>query len=352
MSGKVRVGFIGAGWWATANHMPLLAGREDVEMAAVCRLGAGELDQVRQRFSFGFATEDYRELLRQPLDAVVVTTPHTRHVEHTRAALEAGLHVMVEKPMATRASEAREVAALARARGRHVLVPYGWNYKPFVEEAARLVRAPGIGAIEYVVCQMGSPTGDLFFGGGRDLQGEGLFPPEPATWSDPIVAGGGYGQGQLTHALGLLFFLAGSDLRAREVFALMSQPGAAVDIYDALSVRFDGGAIGSIGGTARVPAERTFQLEVRLFGTEGIALVDVERERVEVHRFDGQHVVLSIPAGAGAYECTAPVHRFIDLVKGEPVANNSDADLALRTVEVLDAAYRSAASGRLEAVTA
>jgi predicted dehydrogenase len=350
MATKVRVGFIGAGWWATANHMPVLARRDDVEMAAVCRLGAAELEQVRRRFGFGFATEDYRELLRQPLDAVVVTTPHTRHYEHTRAALEAGLHVMVEKPMAIRAAEARELAHLARARGRHVLVPYGWNYKPFVEAAARQIRELGIGEIEYVVCQMGSPTGDLFFGGGRDLQGEGLFAPDPATWSDPVVAGGGYGQGQLTHALGLLFFLAGPALQAGEVFAMMSSPGAQVDIYDALSVRFTNGAIGSVGGTARVPTDRTFQLEVRLFGREGIALVDVERERAEVHRFDGRRVAPAIPAGAGAYECIAPVHRFIELVKGEPVANNSDATIALRTVEVLDAAYRSAASGRIEPV--
>lgn len=350
MGAKVRVGFIGAGWWATANHMPILAGRDDVELAAVCRLGAAELEQVRQRFGFPFATEDYRALLRQPLDAVVVTTPHTRHHEHTRAALEAGLHVMVEKPMSTRAADARDLAELARARGRHVLVPYGWNYKPFVEEAARLVRELGIGPIEYVVCQMGSPTGDLFFGGGRDLQGEGLFAPDPATWSDPIVAGGGYGQGQLTHALGLLFFLAGPELRAGEVFAMMSSPNARVDIYDALSVRFANGAIGSLGGTARVPADRTFQVEVRLFGREGIALVDVERERAEIQRFDGRKEVLTIPAGAGAYECVEPVNRFIELVKGQPVANNSDADVALRTVEVLDAAYRSAVSGRIESV--
>ena len=40
---KVRLGFLGAGWWATANHMPLLATRDDVEFVGVCRLGAGEL---------------------------------------------------------------------------------------------------------------------------------------------------------------------------------------------------------------------------------------------------------------------------------------------------------------------
>jgi predicted dehydrogenase len=351
MSAKTRVGFIGAGWWATSNHMPILAGRDDVEMAAVCRLGAAELAQVKERFGFAFATEDYRELLRQPLDAVVIASPHTLHAEHARAALEAGLHVMVEKPPATRAADARELERLARERQRHFLVPYGWNYKPFVEEAARLIREIGIGEIQYVVCQMGSPTGDLFFGGGQDLQGEGLFPPDPATWGDPVVAGGGYGQGQLTHALGLLFFLAGDELRAQEVFAMMSAPGARVDIYDALSVRFANGAIGSIGGSGRVPAYRRFQVDVRLFGSEGMALVDVERERVEIHRHDRRaEAMLAIPDGAGDYECVAPVHRFVELVQGRPVANNSHAGIARRTVETLDAAYRSVVDGRAASV--
>src|SRR5260221_444944 len=100
MAKKARLGFIGAGWWATANHMPLLAQREDVELAAVCRLGQAELKQVQEKFGFAFATENAEELVAQPgLDAVVVTSPHTLHYQHARLALERGLHVMCEKPM-------------------------------------------------------------------------------------------------------------------------------------------------------------------------------------------------------------------------------------------------------------
>src|SRR5262249_14919048 len=103
---KVRLGFIGAGWWATANYIPLLAARTDVELAAVCRLGCDELRQVKERFGFPFATQDATELVRQPLDAVIVPSPHTLHHEHARLALERGLHVMVDKPMCTRGDHA------------------------------------------------------------------------------------------------------------------------------------------------------------------------------------------------------------------------------------------------------
>jgi predicted dehydrogenase len=66
MTRKARLGFLGAGWWATANHMPLLAARDDVELTAVCRLGKDELRQVQDRFGFRIATEDAAELVNTP----------------------------------------------------------------------------------------------------------------------------------------------------------------------------------------------------------------------------------------------------------------------------------------------
>ena len=129
---KARLGFIGAGWWATSNHMPVFAAREDVELVGVCRLGKEELRQVQEAFGFGYATEDYHDLLDKcELDGVVVASPHTLHHEHARAALEKGLHVMCEKPLTTRAEHARELVQLADGKGVQLLVPYGWHHKPF-----------------------------------------------------------------------------------------------------------------------------------------------------------------------------------------------------------------------------
>jgi predicted dehydrogenase len=350
MAERVRLGFIGAGWWATANHLPRLAAREDVELAAVCRLGRPQLEAVRRRFGFRFATEDYRELLEQPLDGVVVTSPHTLHYEHARAALQRGLHVMVEKPMALRGAEAWELVELARARRRHVLVPYGWNYTPFVEEARRRLADGAVGQIEHVLCHMASPIRGLLTGSdvGDVAGGGGLFAPEARTWADPAVAGGGYGHAQLTHATGLLFFL--TPLRAARVFAEMSAPGSAVELYDALAVRFHGGATGSVSGAGTVPPDNPFQVDVRLFGSEGMLLLDVERERLEVRRRDGRHLTLPVSPGAGAYTCEAPPHRFVELIRGLSDRNNSPAEVAARSVELLEAAYRSAESGRAETV--
>jgi predicted dehydrogenase len=353
---KVRVGFIGAGWWATANHIPILAARDDVELAAVCRLGATELRQVQHAFNFPFATEDAAELVAQPLDAVVVTSPHTLHYEHARLAIDRGLHVMIDKPMCTRAAHARELVGMAEARGVHVVVPYGWHYKSFVQTAKCLLDERAVGRIEFVMCHMASPIRELLAGrpfevrGNSGQAGGNLFNPDPATWADPKVAGGGYGHAQLSHSTGMLCWLTG--LRAEAVFARMTAPGAQVDLYDAISVRFAGGAVGTVSGAGTVPVSgmSSYQVDIRIFGSEGLLMIDLERARLELRRHDGMHRHVDVDSGAGAYDCSGPPHNFIDLIRGTTTNNYAPGEAAMRTVELLDAAYRSAASGQEETV--
>ena len=347
--GKIRLGFIGAGWWATSNHMPLLAARPDVEMAAVCRIGRAELDRVKSQFGFGFATEDYREMLDQPLDAVVVSTPHSFHYEHAKAALERGLHVLVEKPMTTRAAHARELATIARERRLHLMVPYGWNYKGFVERAHQVLATGAIGRVEFFTLQMASSLRALLTGKETTMAG-GLFDPDPKTWADPDIAGGGYAHAQLSHATGMLFYLL-PELQPVNAYALMSRPGGQVDLYDAITARFAGGVIGTIAGSGTIPNNRKFHLDLRIFGSEGMLLIDIERERLEVRRQDGKDWALPIDAGDGNYSCEGPPNRFIELITGASTSNQSSGEVGARSVALLDAAYRSAISGLPESIS-
>ena len=355
MSSKARLGFIGAGWWATSNHMPVLAARDDVDLVGVCRLGAEALQQVADKFGFGYTTEDYRALLADcELDGVVVASPHTLHYEHARAALEKGLHVMCEKPFTTRAAHARELVRLAREGDRHLVVPYGWHYKTFVQEAKNLLDQGLIGRIEYVLCHMASPIRTLLEGGQvavDDISGQSdpsLFQPDPSTWADPQIAGGGYGHAQVSHSAGMLFWLTG--LQPQSVYSLMSAPGARVDLYDALAVRFDDGVIGTVSGAGSVPTDRPFQVDLRIFGSQGMLLLDCERARMELRRHDGDHRLVELEPDAGAYECDGPPANFVDLILGQTQQNYAPGTAAMRSVEMLDAAYRSAQSGVEEQV--
>jgi predicted dehydrogenase len=343
MTHKVRIGLIGAGWWATANHLPLLAKREDVELVAVCRLGQDLLQTIKDQFGFAFATEDYRELLAQNLDGVVVSSPHYLHHEHARTALERGLHVMCEKPLTLRPEHAWGLANLAQAKGRHLLVPYGWHYKPFIQQAKRLLDEGAVGRVEYALCHMASPAKGFFAGGGREPSQwrATIAEPDPRTWQVK-ENGGGYGYGQVTHSSALLLWLTG--LRASSVAAHMTAPDSGVDLYDAAAVTFEGGAIGTISGAATLPDDDKFQVDLRIFGNRGVLLLDVERERLVIRRHDGHHVHIEVPPGEGAYSCEGPPNRFVDLIQGHG-RNDSPGEVAARSVELVDAMYRSAANG-------
>ncbi|WP_147915594.1 Gfo/Idh/MocA family protein [Ruania zhangjianzhongii] len=341
----VRLGAIGAGWWATSNHFPLFAARKDVELVGVCGRGPG-LEDIRAQFGFDFATEDADELLAADIDAVVISTPHDLHHPLAAQALDRGLHVLCEKPMTLRADQAWDLADRAERAGTVFLVPYGWNYKPFTVAAKQMLDGGRIGQIQYVLCHMASPTRGLF---GSDpthmlARWNSDTAPNPTTWSSP-EHGGGYAHGQVTHSSALLFWLTG--LRAATVAGRVSNAGAAVDLFDAGVVRFDNGALGTLSGAATLADGDRYQVDIRLFGTEGVLMIDAERERVSLSRYDGQREDIPIAPEEGDYECLVPPARFIDLITGASQENNSDAAVAARSVELIDALLRSsAAEGR------
>ncbi|MEK6239448.1 MAG: hypothetical protein N2C14_32420, partial [Planctomycetales bacterium] len=116
----------------------------------------------------------------------------------------------------------------------------------------------------------------------------------------------------------------------------------------AISARFVGGAIGTFSGAGNVPTDQGFQLDIRVFGSEGMLLLDCERARAELRRHDGAHRSAEVAEDAGGYECLGPPNNFADLIVGRDTVNWSPGEAAMRSVELLDAAYRSAVSGALE----
>ena len=343
---KARIGFIGIGWWATSNHIPVLKLRSDVELVCACGLDETVNKKVQHDFGFSETTTDYEELFDHELDGVVIASPHPWHGPHAIAALKAGCHVYVEKPFATKVEDAREIVRVANESGMQLVVSHGWHYRPLTKKAKALMREGLVGEVEHVVCHMASPGGRGLFSGETSDYAGSYMPIEVKTYSDPIVSEGGYGQGQLSHALGLLIWLTGLDPKA--VFAKMSQVGAAVDMYDAITATFQNGAIATISGAASLPDEARYQLDMRIFGSEGMLNFDIDRERVDLYRHDGEHRLLDVRRDEGAYLCDGPLHNFVELILGLDEANLSPGYCGLRAVELLDAAYRSSRSGQEE----
>lgn len=139
-----------------------------------------------------------------------------------------------------------------------------------------------------------------------------------------------------------MFWLTG--LRAQEVSARAIAPDSNVDMYDAATVIFEGGALGTISGAATLPPESKFQLDVRIFGSDGVLNLDIDRARLDVLRHAGDPIHVELPVDAGIYNCDGPPNRFVELIRGEGV-NHSPGEVGARSVELIDAMMRSSAAG-------
>jgi len=351
-SGRLRLGVIGAGAWAIAAHLPAFARRNDVEPLIVSRRDPALLERVRTDFGFAHASTDWRDVIDARPDLVAVTGPAALHAEQVRAALEAGAHVLCEKPFTVGPADAWALSRLADARGRNLMLCYAWNEMGIVEKARALLEEDGgVGEVEHVALEMATVVRELLARGATYLGRDDYSPPRAETWADPAISGGGYGQGQLTHGIGLLFRLVG--LRATQVAAFTSAPDdAPVELHDAIALRFEGGAIGTIGGASTPPG--TFgdrhQLTLRITGRRGVLALDLGAELVRRSRGPGDDVTLDLAADDVRWSFDRVVDRFVDLCAGRTDENRSPAALGARVVEVLDAAYRSANSGAIVTV--
>lgn len=346
---KPKAVIIGAGWWGVEVYLPAIQARSDLELVAVNRRDRAALDRIVAECGVPRGYTDVDEMLRtERPDAAVITSPHTAHYDHARAALEAGCHVLIDKPMTTSAGDARALVALAAETGRDILVPYGWNYKDFTTTASELIASGRIGEIRHVSCLMATHTYDLFGGEGLSEASDHMFQPQKSTWADPDNAGG-YGWGQLSHALGLLFRLV--DLAPREVYAMQTTSAAGVDLCDAAVLTFENGAKCALSGSALVPKHCSYQMDVRVYGSEGMLLIDMERTRMEMRRFDGRdEVILDLPSDAGAYMAIEPINRLAEVCNGTAARIEANGLVGQRAIEVLDAMYRSFVSGQAEGV--
>src|SRR6185295_16407542 len=219
------------------------------------------------------------------------------------------------------------------------VIPFGYNFTEMAQEAADVVRDGRLGELKHAALHMATPTANLFLSQTLTATQEHLLQPNPSTWANPGGAGG-FGWGQLSHALGLLFLLV--DDEATDVFTLMGSGQSGVDLQDAASVRFRSGATCSLSGTSALnPASRS-QLNLRLFGDRGHLNLDFEREQLVIHEAGAADPAVQHWRGAGTYTCGRPVQFLVDTCLGRPGRNLAPSIIGCRSTEVLDAMYRSA----------
>jgi predicted dehydrogenase len=351
--------------WRTVGHvfdLPLTP-----RMAAICGRDPAAVAAAAGRLGWPATETDWKRLIeRDDVDLVDVCTPGSSHAEISIAALEAGKHVLCEKPLANTVEEARAMAAAAaRAAAGGVRAMTGFNFRrvPAVALARELVAAGRLGAIRHVR--------------GAYLGSHLLDPEIPMMWRLQAEHAGSGALGDLgAHAVDLAQYLAGDRIAGvsglTETFVrerpLADGSGArgpvTVDDAALFIARFAGGALGSFEAT-RFATGHTEGLRVELNGElgsivwdlgdfNGLRLFDATEDpatqgfrRVQVTRADHPYAGAWWPDGHTiGYEHTF-THEVRDLVHAiadgrDPVPSFAD---GLQVQEVLDAVQRSAASG-------
>jgi predicted dehydrogenase len=346
VAGQVRIGLIGAGWWGTQYHIPSLLAYPKAELVGVADLDPAKREGVRRSYGIDAVFESHTDLIeRARPQGVIVAVQHAYHYQVARDALEAGVAVMLEKPMTLHAAEAWELVELARRKGVVLTVGYPSNYTSLARAAREAITGGEIGDIELSTSLYASMVLEFLRGNPEAYRTSFNFPvtaPSASTYSDPKVAGGGQGHLQVTHPAGILLWITG--LRVAEVFAFMEKKGLAVDLLDSISVRFEGNSLGTLASTGSISPDRPSGNEIRVYGSAGSVHLDLAQGVLAIHRAGLPSRSVEPEPGENLYPAHVTSRNLVDLLAGDE-ETCAPGELGARVVELLDAAYRSAESG-------
>lgn len=342
----IAIAVIGAGWWATYNHLPSLEDYKSIKRIIVVDKKQDRLKVIDKKFKVDAVYTSIKDLMEnENINGAIIATPHKLHFKHAVNFVTKGIPVLVEKPMTTSAEDAKMLVELAGKHSTDILIANGWNFTPYMQKARDKIRDGVIGNIQHVVAQMASPLADLF--NGEPMQGTEthIFRPKKSTWADPKNAGG-YGWGQLSHLLAALYYLIDED--PESVYASTQLSSAGVDYYDSAVLKTKQGTTISLSGASTMPKEKGYMMDIRIFGTEGVLAFDIERERMVIMRKNGQEFRSEMKPGDGNYPERTPIHCFLKLCKGNTIHNAADGTVGRRSVETIELMYKSAESGKVE----
>ncbi len=322
-----RVGLFGTGLMAR-YHLSTMVGRPDTEVVAVCEPSNAAWEIAATEFTTRDLPPppnepDWRRFLEHfgdQLDAVVIITPHALHYAQATACLEAGLDVLLEKPMVVDATEAEALIATRDRTGRLLVVAFPGSLSPQIRTSAAMLRSGELGAILTI---------DAVAWQDWDRQSRG-------TWrQDPAMSGGGFLFDTGAHMLNTVADLVGEEVT--EVAAWLENDGAPVDLRGVVIGRIASGALITMNACGR--AIPSLGSDIRVFCEGATLRTGIWGERLELQRA-GEDVLsaVEVPASAGVWE------QFLDVRAGRLV-NPSPPEVGLRMAHLWDAIRASAAAG-------
>jgi len=265
---KVRIAVIGLGW-VGEKHCEALAGLPHVELCALCTRTESRLKALAKTFGVRKTYTDYRALLADSdVDAVSVVTMWDQHAAPTLAALEAGKHVFLEKPMASTNADCERIVRAAKAASKHFMVGHICRFNPRYAAAKEAIAAGRIGRIVSMYARRNIPA----------CVGRSVLPK-----IGPIIGDG-------VHDTDLMLWYSGAKVVSAYAQTVdvrkLGHPDLGWTMY-----RFDTGAIGVLEDTWFLPDTTAFQIDERMeiIGTKGSIHIHETHPNLSVCDATGWH---------------------------------------------------------------
>ena len=326
MNPVVNATVIGCGSMARYHIQTMLQQQDSTRIAVVCETApesyAATVDLFEKAGLEPPPNEpDLDRLLArwgERLDAALIATPHVFHHDQTVACMEAGLDVLLEKPMVMNAAEAVSLIEARDRTGRLLVVAFPGSLSPSIRAAVRMLRAGEVGRLLTISATVW----------------QGWGPGTVGMWrQDPAISGGGFLFDTGAHMLNTVADLAGEDFG--EVAAWIDNCDRPVDILTAAIGKLQSGALVTLHGCGEtIP---TGGSEIYVFGTQAILRTGIWGERFEVQRHGEKALApVEVPPSRGVWE------QFLAVRTGT-LPNPCPPEVGLRMARLWDAIQASAA---------
>jgi predicted dehydrogenase len=344
---KVKVGIIGSGFIAD-HHAFSYRQIPDVELVGVASILKDEAQAMMQKYNIpGTPYTDYKDLLKTDCDAVSICLPNYLHVEVGVAALEAGKHIMIEKPLARNAAEGQKILDAAKKAGKQVFYCENNMYAPAFAKVKQTITEGAVGKI--------------YMARGKE-QHSG---PHSGWFYKKEKAGGGALIDLGIHDIACLVWFLGCDVKKVFCQTAITVPDrgkfGTCDVDDnAVGILyFENGAQVTIEESWTAPGG--YDMKFELYGTDGQIIVDPCRMTpLVVYSEKGYGYAVEkasstagwtypVPEEAWTFGYPQEMKHFIKCIQtGEKAM--TDGAYGLKILQIVDAMYRSARSGKIEDV--
>jgi len=323
---KIKMSILGCGGMA-GGHARNFAAHPDVEIVALCDVSAEIVEGFIARNLEGYEpkpqvfTDPAQMYAEAKPDAVTIVTPHTMHFQHAMQALEAGCHILMEKPMVTDSGQAHILAAKVEETGKVFVIGYNTPCTSSINYIRDAIRSGELGKLELV-------SGWL---------SQAWLKPTAGTWRQkPELSGGGQMYDSGAHIFNTLVWTVEQPVEA--VHAFVDNMGSPVDINGTANIRFENGVLATLAIGGNCPANGsnlTFMFDGGRIDCDGWG-----GSWVKV--FKGDQELTGLNLG----DSQAPGDNFIDAILGRAEARTSPIN-GVNQSEIMDAIYESARTGQV-----